>query len=143
LYYFKIRKYFSYFFKFIGFLFLVLVLYILSNSALDIYNNFAYEKAILVENPYGYAPLLQDPKFYTSGTKDVLCGEYVYVKDWLSAYNGDIIFAKVRYKLNEGYINRDLLVETNINIKPIFSVLCLLFMFVYSFKKLYYKFIIN
>ncbi len=114
---------------------------ILVNSALDIYNNFAYDKAILRDSPYGWTPLLQDPQNYSSGEKMVLSGEFVYVEDWLSAYNRNtrISFAKVKSKLKEGYINRDLLVETNINVKPIFSVLLLTAVFIYSARKLFVK----
>ncbi|MGA2668773.1 MAG: hypothetical protein ABSF32_07625 [Ignavibacteria bacterium] len=120
-------------------MFLVLLTYALINSALDIYNNFAYDKAILKDSPYGYVPLLQDPKNYGSGSSDILSGQFVYVVDWLSAYNNKIAFAKVRSKLKEGYINKELLVETNTNVKPVISVILLTFIFIYTFKKIFNK----
>lgn len=126
--------------KSFGLLLLVLITYVLCNSSLDIYNNFAYDKAILRDTPYGYAPLLQDPNDYHSGDVNVKSGEFVYVEDWLSAYNGRVVFAKVKSKLNTGYLNREMLVETNINVMPIVSVLLLSFMFVITLKKLYNKY---
>jgi hypothetical protein len=127
--------------SFIG-LILFIITVILINSALDVYNNFAYDKAILKDTPYGWTPLLQDPQNYASGEGMVLSGEFVYVEDWLSAYNQKtrISFAKVKSKLKEGYVNKDLLVETNINVKPIISVLLLLGAFGYSMRKLFLKF---
>lgn len=113
---------------------------ILVNSALDIYNTFAYDRAILKDSPYGYTPLLNDPKNFMSSKGRILSGEFVYVEDWLSAYHNNIAFAKVRSKLKEGYINKELLVETNINIKPIISVIILLAMFIYTIKKIYNRF---
>jgi hypothetical protein len=108
---------------------------------MDIYNNFAYDKAILKDSPYGWTPLLRDPQNYGSGDGMVLSGEFVYVEDWLSAYNQQtkIAFAKVKSKLKEGYVNRELLVETNINVKPIISALLLLGVFSYSVRKLFIK----
>lgn len=114
--------------------------YVLINSSLDIYNNFAYDKAILRDTPYGYTPLLENPYDYSSGLKNVKSGEFVYVEDWLSAYNGKIVFSKVKSKLNSGYINREMLVETNINIIPIISVVILGFIFMITIKKLYNKY---
>jgi hypothetical protein len=113
--------------------------YAMINSAMDIYNNFAYDKAILKDSPYGYVPLLQDPKSYSSGDGTILCGQFVYVVDWLSAYNNKITFAKVKSKLKEGYINKELLTETNINVKPIISVMLLSLMLVFTIKKLFNK----
>ena len=128
-------------FKALSVLLLFITALILMNSALDIYNNFAYDKAILKDSPYGYTPLLKDPQNYSSGESRILSGEFVYVEDWLSAYNQNtrIAFAKVKSKLNEGYVNRDLLVQTNINVKPIISVLLLTFVFIYSARKLFVK----
>ncbi len=124
---------------------LLIVSVVLVNSALDIYNNFAYDKAILKDSPYGWTPLLADPQDYSSGEGMILSGEFVYVVDWVSAYNGKtrIAFAKVKSKLKEGYINKELLVETNINIKPIISAILLLIVFSYSARKLYLKFSYN
>lgn len=136
------RKLFRILFKsFLG-LILFVITVILINSALDIYNNFAYDKAILKDTPYGWTPLLQDPQNYGSGEGMVLSGQFVYVEDWLSAYNKKtrISFAKVKSKLKEGYVNRDLLVETNINVKPIISALLLFGAFAYSVRKLFIKF---
>jgi hypothetical protein len=115
---------------------------VLINSALDIYNNFAYDKAILKDTPYGWTPLLSDPQDYSSGDGMVLAGEFVYVEDWLSAYNQNtrIAFAKVRSKLKQGYVNKELLVQTNINLKPIISSFLLLIVFIYSVRKLYLKY---
>ena len=110
---------------------------ILVNSALDIYNTFAYDRAILKDSPYGYTPLLEDPANFSSSEGRILSGEFVYVKDWLSAYHNNIAFAKVRSKLKEGYINKELLVETNINIKPIVSAIILLGMLIYTIRKIY------
>ncbi len=113
-------------------------LVILFSSALDIYNTFAYDRAILKDSPYGYTPLLRDPSNFMSSNGRILSGEFVYVQDWLSAYHNHIAFAKVKSKLKEGYINKDLLVETNINIKPIVSVIILFGIFIYAIKKVYY-----
>ncbi len=110
---------------------------ILVNSALDIYNTFAYDRAILKDSPYGYTPLLRDPANFMSSDGRILSGEFVYVQDWLSAYHNNIAFAKVKSKLKEGYINKELLVETNINIKPIVSVIILFGIFIYTIKKVY------
>lgn len=126
--------------KALGLLLLVFAVYSLINSSLDIYNNFAYDKAILRETPYGYAPLLNNPYDYHSGDVNVKSGDFVYVEDWLSAYNGRVAFAKVKSKLNSGYINREMLVETNINVMPIVSVLLLSFIFIVTLKKLYNKY---
>lgn len=117
-----------------------MVAVVLVNSSLDIYNTFAYDKAILRDSPYGYAPLLRDPLDYGSADGLILSGEFVYVTDWLSAYNGRVVFAKVKSKLKEGYINKDLLTEANINIKPVVSVLFLLIMTLYFSKKLLHTF---
>lgn len=124
---------------------LLIVSVVLVNSALDIYNTFAYDKAILKDSPYGWTPLLADPQDYSSGEDMILSGEFVYVVDWVSAYNGKtrIAFAKVKSKLKEGYINKELLVETNINIKPIISAILLLIVFSYTARKLYLKFSYN
>lgn len=121
-------------------MFLSFLTYALVNSSLDIYNNFAYDKAILKYTPYGYMPLLKNPYDYHSEVANIKGGDFVYVEDWTSAYNGRVVFAKVKSKLNSGYMNQDMLVETNINIMPIISVLMLSFMFVYTFKKFYNKY---
>ncbi|MGH2575252.1 MAG: hypothetical protein ACRDFC_06085 [Ignavibacteria bacterium] len=115
--------------------------YILANSALDIYNTFAYEKAIVKDSPYGYTPLLVSPNDYTSSEKKILSGEYVYVEDWLSAYNNKVVFAKVKSKLSEGYINKELLVQTNLNVRPIISVLLLSLILAFSTRKIFHKFL--
>ena len=120
-------------------IFIFFAVYVLVNSALDIYNNFAYDKAILRESPYGYSPLLEDPKNYGSTLVNIKSGDFVYVEEWLSAYNGRIVFAKVKSKLNSGYVNKDMLVQANINVKPIISVMLLSFMLVVMVKKLYNK----
>ena len=135
------RKLFRISFKTLMMLFLLVVSVVLMNSAMDIYNNFAYDKAILKDTPYGWTPLLEDPMDYSSGDGMVLAGEFVYVEDWLSAYNNNtrIAFAKVRSKMKAGYINKELLVQTNLNIKPVVSALLLLIVFVYSARKLYLK----
>jgi hypothetical protein len=135
-------KYLARSFKILLGLLMFIISVILVNSAMDFYNNFAYDKAILKDTPYGWTPLLRDPQNYGSGEGMVLSGEFVYVEDWLSAYNQQtkIAFAKVKSKLREGYVNRDLLVETNINVKPIISVLLLLGVFSYSIKRLFIKF---
>lgn len=125
--------------KFIASIFLLGISVILINSSLDIYNNFAYEKAIIKQTPYGSTPLLQNPKDYTSADGFIKSGDFVYVVDWLSDYNGRIIFAKVKTKLKEGYINKDLLVKTNINLIPIFAILTVLIIIIYSTKKLIIK----
>jgi len=123
-----------------GWLFIVLAIYVLANSAVDIYNNFAYDKAILRETPYGYTPLLENPKDYHSGNVNVKSGEFVYVEDWISAYNDGVTFSKVKSKLSSGYINREMLVGANINVMPIVSVLLLGFMFAVTLRKLYNKY---
>jgi len=124
-----------------GYILLAIVVGILINSTLDIYNNFAYEKAILKDSPYGGTPLLVNPKDYSSADGFIKCGDFVYVEDWLSAGNGNVVFAKVKSKLKEGYINKELLVPTNINVKPIVSMLLLLAIFTFTFRKIYYKFL--
>lgn len=135
------RKIFRISFKTIMTLLMFAVSVVLMNSALDVYNNFAYDKAILKDSPYGWTPLLADPQDYSSGDGMVLAGEFVYVEDWISAYNKNtrIAFAKVKSKLKEGYINKELLVETNLNLKPIISSFLLLIVFFYSARKLYLK----
>jgi hypothetical protein len=124
-------------------IFILFSVYVLVNSSLDIYNNFAYDKAILRESPYGYSPLLEDPKNFGSTLVNIKSGEFVYVEEWLSAYNGRVVFAKVKSKLNSGYVNKDMLVQANINVKPIISVLLLGFMFGIVAKKLYNKILLR
>lgn len=118
---------------------MVLVVYVLFNSALDIYNNFAYDKAIVRESPYGFIPMLASPENYRVTSDQIKSGDFVYVEDWVSAGNERITFAKVRSKLHEGYINRDLLTQTNINVKPIISVLLLMFILLYYIRKVFHK----
>jgi hypothetical protein len=116
-----------------------LFIWVLVNSALDIYNNFVYEKAILKDSPYGGTPFLINPKDYGSADGFIKSGEFVYVEDWVSAVNDKIIFAKVRSRLREGYINKELLVHTNINLMPIISVLILCIIIFFGSRKLYLK----
>ena len=134
------KKIKSFFLKFFEFLFLGIVTFILIRSSLDIYNNFAYDRAIIKDSPYGYTPLLKDPLNYTNINKDIYSGEYVYVVDWLSAYNGKVAFAKVKSRLEEGYVNKELLVETHLNVKPIISIILLIFIFTFLMNKSYHKF---
>ncbi len=112
---------------------------ILLNSSFDIYNDFAYDRAIVRESPFGYIPMLRDVYDYGSSSKNIRSGDYVYVEDWLSAHNGRVAFAKVRSKFDWGYINRDLLVETNINVLPIISSLALFCLIVFIFRTLIKK----
>ena len=118
---------------------LFIVTYQMVNSSLDIYNNFAYDKAVLRFTPYGYVPLLQDPFDYKSADSEVKGGDFVYVENWESADNGRIVFAKVRSKYHSGYINNRLLVEANINVMPIISDLLLGCMTVFGARKIYSK----
>ncbi len=118
---------------------LFVVTYQMVNSSLDIYNNFAYDKAVLRLTPYGYIPLLHDPYDYRSADAQIKGGDFVYVEDWESADNGRVVFAKVRSKFSSGYINNRLLVEANINVMPIISVLLLGFMFIMMIRKIYFK----
>jgi hypothetical protein len=134
-----IRKALRFLSKFAGAIALAAVVVILMNSALDIYNNFAYEKAILKDSPYGLTPLLVDPSDYRSADGFVKSGDFVYVEDWISAVNGKIVFAKVRSRLREGYVNKELLVSTNINFKPIISILLLMMISSIGSRKLYNK----
>lgn len=115
---------------------LACTIYLLFNSSLDIYNNFVYDKAIIKQTPYGLTPLLTNPSDYKSADGFIKCGDFVYVEDWLSAYNGRVVFAKVKSKLKEGYINKDLLVETNINLIPVFSFLALIGLLIYSTSRI-------
>ncbi|HWA07732.1 MAG TPA: hypothetical protein VG961_14370 [Ignavibacteria bacterium] len=114
--------------------------YQMVNSSLDIYNNFAYDKAVLRYTPYGYVPLLDNPNDYHSSNADVKGGDFVYVENWESADNGSVVFAKVRSKLSYGYVNRRMLVEANINVMPIISVLILSLMLIFTVRKVYLKF---
>ena len=133
------RKIFRFLSAGAGYFLLIITGIILFNSALDVYNNFAYEKAILKDSPYGLTPLLVNPKDYGSADGFVKCGDFVYVEDWVSAANGKIIFAKVRSRLREGYINKELLVSTHINLKPIIAVLLLCLMLVFITRKVFTK----
>jgi hypothetical protein len=116
-----------------------MLIVIFLNSAFDLYNDFAFDKAIVKESPFGYIPLLKDVYNYGSSTKNIRGGDYVYVEDWLSAHNGRVAFAKVRSKFDWGYINRDLLVEANINVLPIFSSLALFCFLGFVFRTLIRK----
>lgn len=127
------------FIKALFFLILFGITYQMVNSSLDIYNNFAYDKAVLRLTPYGYIPLLHDPFDYKSADEQIKGGDFVYVEDWESADNGRVVFAKVRSKFSSGYINNRLLVEANINVMPIVSVLLLGFMMVIMIRKIYFK----
>ncbi len=119
--------------------FLTAVSYQMAVSSLDIYNNFAYDKAVLRTTPYGYVPLLQDPFDYKSANAEVKGGDFVYVENWESADNGRVVFAKVRSKFNTGYINNRLLVEANLNVMPVFSVVMLTALFLVIARFIYYK----
>jgi hypothetical protein len=134
----RLSKIFLILFKALLVLIIFCTLVILVNSALDIYNTFAYDKAIIKDSPYGYTPLLRDPNNFMSSQGRMLSGEFVYVEDWLSAYHNHVAFAKVKSKLKEGYINKDLLVETHLNIKPMISVIVLLLMLIYSLKRFFH-----
>lgn len=131
------KRLIRYVFKALGFFLLLVFVYSLSISALDIYNDFAYDKAVMKHSPYGYTPLLEDPHDYSSWLSHVKSGDFVYVEDWTSAMNGRVVFAKVKSKLNTGYVNQEMLVETNINLIPILSVLLLGLISAYWFRKLY------
>ncbi|HMQ80009.1 MAG TPA: hypothetical protein PKE39_06680 [Ignavibacteria bacterium] len=125
--------------KALFFVILFSLIYQMVNSSLDIYNNFAYDKAVLRYTPYGYVPLLDNPNDYRSSNADVKGGDFVYVENWESADNGSIVFAKVRSKLSTGYVNRRMLVEANINVMPIISVLILSFLIVFAVRKIYLR----
>lgn len=126
--------------KILGYLTLIGLIYLLYFSLLDFYNNFAYDKAILKDSPYGFTPMLKDPKDMSSVNQTVKSGDYVYVVDWLSAYNSKVVFAKVKFGLKEGYINKDLLVEANFNVLPILSALILFAMLLLTVRKAYKRF---
>lgn len=134
------RRVISVFFKALGFIVLFLVIVALVNSAMDIYNNFAYDKAVLRYSPYGYIPLLNDPYDYHTSNAEVKGGDFVYVESWESANNGQVVFAKVRSKFNTGYVNKRLLVQANINVMPIFSVLMLSVMLLLILKKIHKRY---
>ncbi len=125
--------------KALFFIVLFAMIYQMVNSSLDIYNNFAYDKAVLRYTPYGYVPLLDNPNDYHSSNVDVKGGDFVYVENWESADNGRVVFAKVRSKLSTGYVNNRMLVETNINVMPIISVLMLSLILVFTVRKVYLK----
>ena len=125
--------------KALFFVILFSLIYQMVNSSLDIYNDFAYDKAVLRYTPYGYVPLLDNPNDYHSSNADVKGGDFVYVENWESADNGSVVFAKVRSKLSSGYVNNRMLVETNINVMPIFSVLMLTLILVFTVRKVYLK----
>lgn len=118
---------------------LAAITYQMADSSLDIYNNFAYDKAVLRTTPYGYVPLLQNPFDYKSGDAEVKGGDFVYVENWESADNGRVVFAKVRSKFNSGYINNRMLVEANLNVMPVISVLLLAAIFIFLTRIIYFK----
>jgi len=129
---------YRFFFKALFSVFMVSLLIVLLNSAFDIYNDFVYDRAILKDNPYGYTPLLKNVNDYSGTSRMIKGGEYVYVEEWLSAHDGRVAFAKVRSKFDWGYINREMLVETNINVIPVISTLVLImltFLFVRNLVK--------
>jgi hypothetical protein len=124
-------------------LLIFIIIFLLVRSSLDIYNTFAYDKAIVKESPYGYVPLLQNPADWQSSSEEIFSGQFVYVEDWVNAYNNRVTFAKVKKRLNGGYINKDLLVEAKLDIKPVISVILLTiimtFVTVRLFRKYYYR----
>jgi hypothetical protein len=122
-------------------LFALMFVFILYRSALDIYNTFAYDKAIVKDSPYGSVPMLEDPKDWKHFIANIHSGDFVYVEDWLSAYNNRISFAKVKSKFNTGYMNQDLLVPVPVNIKPVVSVFLLSIFIIAVGYKLIKKFI--
>lgn len=124
-------------FKALLFFLLIMVIIQLVESSLDIYNNFAYDKALMRTSPYGYIPLLNDPNVYTESNAEIKGGDFVYVENWESADNGRVVFAKVRSKFSSGYVNNRLLVEANINVMPVFSVLMLLVISGTAIRKVY------
>jgi hypothetical protein len=127
-------------FNSLRFTLLLALVYFLFNSALDVYNNFAYDKAILKDSPYGYSPMLLNPRDYSSINHEIRSGEYVYVMDWLSAYNSRVVFAKVKSKLDEGYVNKDLLVQANMNVNPLVSSILLIMILIFSVRRVYKKY---
>lgn len=134
------KRGFGFLFKALLLLFLAVVTEALINSSLDIYNSFAYDKAILRSTPYGYVPLLNNPMEYRNSSSKVKGGDFVYVENWESADNGSVVFAKVRSKFSSGYVNKRLLVHANFNIMPVISVLLLGTMFFYTFLRIYRKY---
>lgn len=130
------KRLLKYVFKALGVLLLLAVIYSCVLSSLDIYNDFAYDRAILRQTPYGYTPMLHDVSNYGSWKDKLKAGEYVYVEDWTSQKNGRVIFAKVKSGFQTGYINRDMLVRANVNPMPVISVILLALMFVYALVKL-------
>lgn len=116
---------------------LILIVVQLFDSSLDIYNSFAYDKAVIRTSPYGYIPLLNDPNNYRESNAEIKGGDFVYVENWESADNGRVVFAKVRSKFSSGYINNRMLVETHVNVMPVFSVLMLLLITGAAIRKVY------
>lgn len=127
------------FFKALGIVLLLAISYKMVDSALDIYNNFVYDRAILRTTPYGYVSLLKDPNNYTDSEAEVKGGDFVYVENWESADNGRVVFAKVKSKFSSGYVNNRLLVEANLNVMPIVSVLLLGLLLVITVRWFYLK----
>ncbi|RPI13245.1 MAG: hypothetical protein EHM58_18835 [Ignavibacteriae bacterium] len=120
---------------------MLMLAFVLFRSALDIYNTFAYDKALVKDSPYGSVPMLEDPKNWRDNITDVKSGDFVYVEDWLVAYNNRVSFAKVKSKLNSGYMNQDLLVHAKTNIKPVISVIILSILLIVVSYKIIKKFI--
>lgn len=131
------KRLLKYVFKALGVLLLVLLVYFCVLSSLDIYNDLAYDRAILKQTPYGYTPLLDDAGNYGSWLGKIKPGQYVYVEDWTSQKNGRVIFSKVKTRFQTGYINRDMLVKANINPMPVISIVLLALMFVFATRKIY------
>ncbi len=127
------------FFKALGIILLLAISYKMADSALDIYNNFVYDKAILRTTPYGYVSLLKDPNNYTESEAEVKGGDFVYVENWESASNERVVFAKVKSKFSSGYVNKRLLVQANLNVMPILSVIILTLMLTYLLRWFYLK----
>lgn len=127
------------FFKALGIVLLLAISYKMADSALDVYNNFVYDKAILRATPYGYISLLKDPNNYTESAAEIKGGDFVYVENWESAANERVVFAKVKSKFSSGYVNKRLLVQANMNVMPILSVLLLGSMLAFLLRWFYLK----
>jgi len=134
------KRGFGLLFKALLFLLLAVITEALVNSSLDIYNNFAYDNAVLRSTPYGYVPLLNNPMDYKHSSSKVKGGDFVYVENWESADNGSVVFAKVRSKFSSGYVNKRLLVHANFNIMPVVSVILLGTMFFFTILRIYRKY---
>lgn len=118
--------------------FLIFSFPVLTNSLLDFYNNIAYGKAIIRETPFGSVPLLKSPADFQSSETLVKSGDFVYIVDKISAYEQNIVFSKVKSKLKEGYVNSEMLVETEVNVKPFLSAILTIIILLFFSKKIYY-----